>query len=113
MKNARKDDKRYRLFKPGFKSNSEITDKRQSKIESIFAELKVDEDILFSERYSSSNESQSRGNKNPKTKYSSEMQGYQKVYVPGMEIVYLNLRYACVWWILWLIWSKTISSWLY
>ena len=63
----------YRLLKSGFKSNSEITDKRQSIVESIFGELKVDEDILFSEEYSSSNESLSRGNKNPKPKYSSEL----------------------------------------
>ena len=26
MKDERKDDERYRLLKPGFKSNSEITD---------------------------------------------------------------------------------------
>ena len=73
MKDARKDDERYRLLKPGLKSNTEITDKHQSIVESIFGELKVDEDIIFSEEYSSSNESQSRGNKNPKTKYSSEL----------------------------------------
>ena len=46
----------YRLFKFGFKSNSEITDKRQSIVESIFGELKVDEDIIFSEEYSSSDD---------------------------------------------------------
>ena len=34
--------------KPGLKSNSEITDKCQSIVESIFGELKVDEDIIFS-----------------------------------------------------------------
>ena len=55
--NVRKDNKRYRLFKLGFKSNSEITDKHQSIIESIFGELKVDEDIIFSEVYSSYDES--------------------------------------------------------
>ena len=66
MKDARKDDERYRLLKPGFKSNSEITDKRQSIVEPIFGELKVDEDIILSEEYSSSDESdeyKSRGNK--------------------------------------------------
>ena len=73
MEDARKDNERYRLLKSGFKSNSDITDKRQSIVESIFGELKVDEDILFSEEYSSSNESLSRGNKNPKPKYSSEL----------------------------------------
>ena len=76
MKDASKDDERYRLLKSWFKSNSEIADKRQSIVESIFGELKVDEDIIFSEEYSSSNESdeyQSRGNKNPKPKYSSEL----------------------------------------
>ena len=46
----------YRLLKSGFKSNSEITDKRQSIVESIFWELKVDEDIIFSEEYSSSDD---------------------------------------------------------
>ena len=83
IKDSRKDNERYRLLKPGFKSNFKITDKRQSIVESIFGELKVDEDIIFSEEYSSSNESLSRGNKNPKPKYSSELQGYQKVHVPG------------------------------
>ena len=57
MKDSRKDNERYRLLKPGFKSNSEITDKRQSIVESIFGELKVDEDIIFSEVYSSYDES--------------------------------------------------------
>ena len=57
MKDARKDNERYRLLKPGFKSNSEITDKHQSIVESIFGELKVDEYIIFSEVYSSSGES--------------------------------------------------------
>ena len=70
------DDDWYRLLKPGFKYYSEITDKRQSIVESIFGELKVDEDIIFSVEYSSSDESDeslSRGNKNPKAKYSSEL----------------------------------------
>ena len=57
MKDARKDDDLYRLLKPKFKSNSEITDKRQSIVESIFGELKVDEDIILYEEYSSSDES--------------------------------------------------------
>ena len=86
MKDARKDDERYRLLKPGFKSNSEITDTSQSIFESIFRELKVDENIILPEKYSSSDESgeyQLRENKNPKPKYSSELQGYQKVHVPG------------------------------
>ena len=86
MKDARKENERYRLLKPGLKSNSEITDKRQSIVESIFGELKVDEDIIFSEEYSSSDESDeslSRENKNSKPKYSSELQGYKKVHVPG------------------------------
>ena len=70
MKDARKENERYRLLKPGLKSNSEITDKHQSIVESIFGELKVDKDIIFSEEYSSSDESDesdeslSRENKN-------------------------------------------------
>ena len=74
------------VFKPGFKSNSEITDKRQSIIESIFGELKVDEDIIFSEEYSLSDESDeslSRDNKTQRKKNSSELQGYKKVHVSG------------------------------
>ena len=66
MKDARKDDERYKLHKSGFKSNSEITDKLQSIVESKFEELKVDEDIIFSEEYFSSCESDEflpRGNK--------------------------------------------------
>ena len=47
MKDERKDYERYRLLKPGFRSNSEITDKRQSIVESIFGELKVDENIYY------------------------------------------------------------------
>ena len=57
MKDTRKDDERYRLLKHGFKSNSEITDKSQRIIESIFGEYKVDEDIILCEEYSSSDES--------------------------------------------------------
>ena len=86
MKEDRKDKERYRLLKPRFKSNYEITDKSQKIIESIFGELKVDEDIILPEKYCSSDESdeyQSRGNKNPKPKYTSELQGSQKVNVPG------------------------------
>ena len=83
MKNARKDNERYSLLKPRFKSNSEITDKRERKVESIFGELKVDEDIIFSEEYLSSDESLSWGNKNSKPKYSTELKEYQKVHVPG------------------------------
>ena len=86
MKDVRKDNERYRLFKSGLKFNSLITDKRQSIVESIFGELKVDEDIIFSEEYSSSDESDeslSRENKNSKPKYSSELLGYKKVLVPG------------------------------
>ena len=70
MKDARKENERYRLLKPGFKSNSYITDKRQRIVESIFGELKVDEDIIFSEEYFLSDESLSKGNKSPKPKYS-------------------------------------------
>ena len=85
MKDVRKENYWYRLLKPGFKSNSEITDKRHSIVESIFSELKVDEDVIFFEEYSSdeSDESLSRGNKNPEPKYSSELKGYKKVHVPG------------------------------
>ena len=46
----------------------------------------MDEDIIFSEEYSSSDESDeslSRENKNSKPKYSSELQGYKKVHIPG------------------------------
>ena len=66
----------------------EITNKHQRIVESIFGELKFDEDIIFSYEYSSSDESDeslSRRNKNPKSKYSSELQGYRKVHVPGNE----------------------------
>ena len=52
IKDERMENEKYRLLKPG-KSNSEITDKQHSIIESIFGELKVDEDIIFSEVYSS------------------------------------------------------------
>ena len=48
MKDARKDDERYRLLKLGFKSSSEITDKPQSIVMSIFGKLKVGEDVIFS-----------------------------------------------------------------
>ena len=61
IKDARNDDQRYWLFK----HNSEIIDKRHSIVESIFGEFKVDVDIIFSEEYSSSDESiesPSRGN---------------------------------------------------
>ena len=88
MKDARKDVERYRLLNPWFKSNSEITDKQKSIVESIFGELKVDEDMILSEEYSTSDESDeslSRKNKHSKPKYSSELQGYKKVYVPGNE----------------------------
>ena len=71
MKDARMDDERYRLFKSGFKFSSEITDKRQSIVMSIFGKIKVDEDALFFKEYSSFDESDeflSRGNKNPKPK---------------------------------------------
>ena len=57
VKDARKDDDWNRLLKPGFKSNSDITDYRQRIIEPIFGELKIDEDIILPEKYSSSNES--------------------------------------------------------
>ena len=73
MKDARMDDDWYRLLKPGFKFNSKITDKRRSIAESIFGELKVDEDIILPEKYSSSDgsdEYQSWENKNPNPKYS-------------------------------------------
>ena len=62
------------------------TDKHQSIVEPIFGELKVDEDIIFSEEYSSSDESdesQSRRNKNSKPKYIPKLHGYKKVHVPG------------------------------
>ena len=66
MKEARKDKERYRLLKPGFKYYSEITDKRQRIVESIFGELKVNEDILFFVEYSSYDEYKSRRNKKHK-----------------------------------------------
>ena len=72
MKDERKDNVRYRLLKPGFKSNSKITDKRQSIVESICGELKVDEEIILPKKYSSSDESdeyQSRGNKTQSLNY--------------------------------------------
>ena len=88
MKDARKDNERYELLKVRLESNSETTDKRQCIVEPIFGELKVDEEIIFYVEYSSSDESLSRGNKNPKPKYFSELQGYKKVHVPGNEIIY-------------------------
>ena len=57
MKDARKNNERYRLLQSGFKSNSEITDKHQSIVESIFGELKVDEDVIFFKEHSSFDES--------------------------------------------------------
>ena len=54
-------------------------------VESIFGEIKFDEDIILPEKYSSSDESdeyKSKEIKTPKPKYSSELQGYQKVHVP-------------------------------
>ena len=54
MKDACKDNERYRLLKPGFKSNSEIANKLQSIVGSIFKELKVDKNMIFSEENSSS-----------------------------------------------------------
>ena len=69
MKDARKTDDWYRLLKPGFKSNSEITDLGQRIVESIFGEIKVDEEIILPEKYSLSDESdedKSRRNKKPK-----------------------------------------------
>ena len=74
MKDARKDKDWNRLLKPRFTSNFEIKNKHQNIVEQIFGELKVDRDIMFSEEYCSSDESDeslSRGNKNPKPKYSS------------------------------------------
>ena len=50
--------------------------------------------LYYLKRISSSDESdeyQSRGNKNPNPKYSSELQGYQKVHVPGMEMYFFIL----------------------
>ena len=69
MKDARKYDDWYRLLERGFKSNSEITGEHKRIVESIFGELKVDEDIILPEKYSSSDESdeyKSRRNKKPK-----------------------------------------------
>ena len=51
---------------------------------SQYLEIK-NEDIILPKKYSSSDESdeyQSRENKNPKPKHSSELQGYQKIHVP-------------------------------
>ena len=71
MKDVRMDDEKYRLLKLGLKSSSEITDKRQSIVLSIFGKLKVYEDVIFFKEYSLFDESYeflSRGNKNPKPK---------------------------------------------
>ena len=54
MKDACKDNERYRLLKPGFKSNSETANKLQSIVGSIIKELKVDKNMIFSEENSSS-----------------------------------------------------------
>ena len=59
----------YILLKLIFKPSSEITVEHQRIVESIFGELKVEEDIILLEKHSSSDESdeyQSRGNKKPK-----------------------------------------------
>ena len=85
--------KRNRLLKPGFKSNSEITDKRQSIVESIFGELKVIEEIIFSGEYSSSDESDeslSRGNKNSSQNIVQNCMDTRKCMYQGMEIVYFH-----------------------
>ena len=47
MKDVRKDYEKYRLLRPEFKFNSEVIDKRQSIVESIYGELRFDEDIIF------------------------------------------------------------------
>ena len=104
--------RKYRLLKPGFKSDSDITDKRLSIIESIFGELYIDEDIIFSEEYSSSDESDeslSRGNKKPKAKIQFRIAGIsESVCNREWEESILIIRYACIWWILWFIYSKKI-----
>ena len=71
IEDARMDDERYRLLKLGFKSSSEITNRRQSIVISIFGKLKVDEEVIFFKEYSSFDESDeflSRGNKTPMPK---------------------------------------------
>ena len=93
MKDARKDNERYSLLKPRFKSKSEITDKRQSIVESIFGELKVDGDIIFSGEYSSFDESdeyKSRGNTTHKQNTVQNFKDTRKCMFQGMEIVYFN-----------------------
>ena len=93
MKDARKDDDRYRLLKPGFKSNYEITDKRHRIVESIFGELKIDEDIILPKHYSLSDELdqyQSRENKTQSQNTVQNCRVTRKCMYQGMEIVYFN-----------------------
>ena len=93
MKDVRKDNGRYSFLKLRLKSNSEITDKRQSIVESIFRELKVDEDIIFSEEYSSYDESdeyKSRGNTIHNQNTVLNCKDTLKYMFQGMEIVYFN-----------------------
>ena len=93
MKDARKDEKRNRLLKPGFKSNSEITDKCQRIVESIFGEIKVDKDIILPEEYSSSYESEeykSRGNKIQSQNTVQNCRDTRKCMYQRIEIVYFH-----------------------
>ena len=76
----------YILLKLIFKPSSEITAEHQRIVESIFGELKVEEDIILLESIPhliiqmNINREEI---KNPKPKYSSELQGYKKVHVQG------------------------------
>ena len=93
MKDSRKDDDWYWFLKPGFKSKSDITDYRQRIVKSIIGELKVDENMIFSEFYSSydeSDESLSRGNKTQSQNTIQNCRDTRKCMYQGMEIVYSN-----------------------
>ena len=115
IEDAKKDNEIYRLLKPWFRSNSEISDKRQCIVESIFGELKVDEEIIFSDDYSScdeSDESLSKGNKSSKSFLQLRIAGIsESECTRKWRLSIFIIRYACIWWILCLICSTKISRW--
>ena len=116
MKDARMDDKRYRLLKLGFKSSSEITDKSQSIVMSIFWKLKVYEDIIFSDEHSYLMNQMNfyQEEIKPKAKIEFTIAGApESACTRKLKLSILIIRYACIWWIFWLISSKTINSWSY
>ena len=84
MKDTRKDDERYRLLKHGLKSNSEITDKNQRIVESIFGNIKLMKTLYYMKSipHLMNQINFYKEEIKSKAKYSSKLQVYQKVYVP-------------------------------